>query len=115
MKRYVVVKFAIEGVHHWPDCPHADVAFLKDKHRHMFHVGAAKAVEHGDREIEIIQLKRAMQRWLVKQYPRYEGACLDLGTTSCEQLAEALIVEFGLSWCKVLEDDENGAIVMGDE
>lgn len=109
------VKFVIEAVHHWPDCQHEDVAYLKDKHRHLFHVAAAKAVDHGDRQIEIIRLRREMLAFTFKRFDRHHGTCLDLGSTSCEQLAEILIEQFGLAWCKVLEDDENGAIVMGAE
>jgi len=114
MKRFVVIQFEIEGVHHWPDCPHEDVAYLRDKHRHVFHVRTATAVGHGDREIEIIRHKRAMMRWLVKAFPRYKGGCLDFGKFSCEMIAEAIINEFGCDWCRVLEDGENGALVMRD-
>jgi hypothetical protein len=104
MKMKVVVSFQFEAVHSWPDCPIEGVSFLKHPHRHMFHVKAVKPVTHSDRDVEIIMLKRQMQE-MVKTW----GA--DLGSSSCEMIAEKLIRDFLLDSCEVLEDGENGAIV----
>jgi hypothetical protein len=102
VKSAVIVKFEFEGIHHWPECPLEDVAFLRDKHRHIFHVEAAKQVTHHDREVEIIRLKRELQSDI-----REQG--IDLGRRSCEDLAYYLLTKYGLLYCKVLEDNENGA------
>ncbi len=48
-------------------------------------------------------LKREMQAFLKQMIGR------DMGSTSCEDLAQLLIETFGLLYCKVLEDGENGA------
>lgn len=99
----VVVRFRFEGVHSWPDCPLQDVAFLRDPHRHEFHVEAVKLVEHEDRDVEIIMLKRAMQVWC----QAFRGP----HTMSCESMARQLVDAFLLQRCRVLEDGENGAEV----
>lgn len=101
----IVVKLQFEGIHSWPSCDLADVAFLAAKHRHLFHITATKRVEK-DRGIEIIMLKREIQSYLAEQYPDRE-----LGSMSCEALATELLDRFGLDQCAVLEDGENGAVV----
>jgi hypothetical protein len=105
MQTKVIVTLRVEGVHHWPGCPFDDVAFLKDKHRHIFHIKATKAVTHDDRDVEIIMLKREIEQYL---FEAYEG---DFDTNSCEMIAKDLVTVFKLSSCEVLEDGENGAIV----
>jgi len=99
----VVVNLRHEAVHHWPACPIEDVAFLRDRHRHEFHIIASKVVSHDDRDVEIIMLKRSIKNYLKDKY----GA--DFGTLSCEQIARELMTTFGLLNCTVLEDGENGA------
>lgn len=97
----VVVTLQVEGIHHWPQCPLKDVAFLRAPHRHVFHVKARKAVTHDDRDVEIIMLKRKITA--------YFGIVNDFGSRSCEMLAKELIEHFDLLDCEVLEDGENGA------
>lgn len=114
-KTLVVVKLQFEGLHNWPSCPFPEVAFLKDKHRHMFHVVAKSSVRHDDRDIEIIMLKRKITKYLADKYPSVSRAendfffAADLGPTSCETLAKDLLEMFNLDYCSVLEDNENGA------
>lgn len=95
-----------EAVHNWPDCPIEEVWFLRYPHRHVFYIKAFKAVKHGDRDIEFIQLKHNIQQYLEKTYPDH-----NLGSKSCEMLASELIREFDLVRCDVSEDNENGAVV----
>ena len=45
--------------------------------------------------------------WLALLYPEK-----NIHQTSCEQLAGLLLSKFGLTYCKVLEDNENGAEVI---
>ena len=109
-----------EGIHNWPNCPIEEVAYLKDPHRHMFHVKAYKKVNHDDRDVEFIWLKHRIQEFLYTEYTNSEYTntnVYELGATSCEMIAEKLIKEFKLSRCEVNEDNENGAIVtvMDDE
>lgn len=97
----VVVTFAVPGFHYWPGAPDS-VAFLRDRHRHVFWFKCWKRVSHDNRDIEIITLKNEIQAWA--QHGEF-------GSSSCEQLARFAVDRFGLTACEVLEDGENGAKV----
>lgn len=103
MHTNIIVNLQYESTHNWPECPFEEVAFLRDLHRHVFHICGKKKVEHNDRDIEIIMLKRNIIRWLGINYPK------SLGRKSCEDLAEEISRQFQLDYCSVLEDGENGA------
>lgn len=103
----VVVKLQVEGFHSWPDCDLKEVDFLKNRHRHIFHVTCKKIVSHENRDIEIILLKRKMQKALHENY----GTPCEFGAKSCEMIASWFCRIFELYSCEVLEDGENGAEV----
>lgn len=111
MQKRIVVSLQVEGLHCWPECPIEEVKFLRDCHRHIFFVTAKKVVQHNDRDIEIIQLKRAMEYAIKRRFLNDHGIC-DFGRLSCEDLAEWFMKEFNLTYCKVLEDNENGAEII---
>ncbi len=101
----------IEGLHHWPGCPLVEVNYLKDLHRHVFHIKAHKKVSHADRDVEFIVLKHEIQEYLRLKYFNDSSRLCNFGSQSCEMLAKELISKFNLSKCEVSEDGENGAIV----
>lgn len=109
----------VEGIHRWKDCPFDEVFFLRDFHRHLFHIKAYKTVTHSDRDVEFIMLKREIQDYLATMYTVQWGKTITaqdrplhlFGDRSCEMIAKDLIEKFGLSQCEVNEDGENGAIV----
>lgn len=107
MKIAVVINFEFEGIHCWPACTLTQVMFLQHAHRHIFHVRCEKEVSHCDRDEEIILLKRSAQAYIAERFPNR-----DLGSLSCEMIAEELLKKFNLSSCEVLEDGENGARVV---
>lgn len=113
----VYCSLQFEGIHCWPDCPIEEVSFLRDPHRHMFHVKAYKQVFHDDRDVEFIWLKRRIQEFIATEFPNALGDApssafvANLGPMSCEMIANKLIDRFELSRCEVNEDNENGAIV----
>lgn len=104
--KVVFATLQFQGIHNWPGCPFDEVAYLRDPHRHMFHIKAYKEVFHDDRDVEFIMLKNAIQKYIAETYP--DGV---LGAKSCEMLAVELIEKFELCQCEVNEDGENGAIV----
>lgn len=109
-KTEVLIRLQVEGFHNWPKA-FVEVGFLRDRHRHIFHIECRKVVEHDDRDIEIITLKRTIEKHLHDMY--YEGsrgAC-EFGSMSCEMIAAELLHQYDLSSCEVTEDGENGAIV----
>jgi len=101
----VIVNITHEAIHSWPGCPYDEVDFLRHPHRHVFHIRAKKPVKHTDRDVEIIMLKRAIEKYLADHWGRYWAQ------SSCEMVAQDLAETFDLSYCSVLEDGENGAEV----
>lgn len=77
----VYCTFGFEGAHAWPDAiSMAGVEFLALKHRHIFKVKVTVSVNHDDRDIEFILLKRYLQK-VVIMWPK------DLHNASCEMMA----------------------------
>jgi len=107
--RRIVARFQVEGIHCWPDCPIEEVAYLKDPHRHMFHIECVKPVFHDDRDIEFIQFSHTILDYLNDKYYSETHKCLQLGSLSCEQIAQELFDAFDLIGCQVLEDGESGS------
>lgn len=93
-----------EGFHRWPSAPPA-TAYLRDRHRHVFHVRAELEVEHGDRAVEFITLKGELNRLIEEaRGPMTEE-------WSCEHWASYLLGALQLDKVEVSEDGENGAVV----
>jgi hypothetical protein len=107
----IIVKLTVEGFHNWPDAKTIvpEMGFLSDRHRHIFHIECRKKVTHSDRDIEIIMFKRQIKEYLEIQYG---SRFCEFGAKSCEMLAAELLLQFGLEYCSVLEDGENGAEVI---
>lgn len=101
----VIVRFQFEGIHSWPDAPQDQKeAYLVHPHRHLFYVEAEKTVQHMERDVEFIALRRRMLEYC-EQFFGAEHAM------SCEHMALILVKHFALRACRVFEDNENGAEV----
>jgi hypothetical protein len=101
-----------EAIHCWPSCPIEEVAYLRDPHRHVFHIKAYKRVTHGDRDVEFIWLKHQIEKYIRDTYEFSEVYnCIYLGPASCEMIASNIANQFDLSQCECSEDGENGAVV----
>jgi len=114
MRKYIKVHLEIEGLHHWANCDIAEVNYLATPHRHIFHINAVKEVTHNDRDIEFIKLKHEMQLAIENEFYDKDKRMCDFGNSSCEDIAEMLIRNYELKSCEVLEDGENGAIVVAE-
>jgi len=101
----------VEGTHCWQFCPLEEVEYLRDIHRHIFHIKAHKTVTHTDRDVEFIMLKHQIHQYLMDNYYTDELRLCEFGSMSCEMIALELITEFDLCQCDVSEDGENGAVV----
>ena len=110
-KQYIIINTRMEGLHQWRDCPIEEMSYLRDLHRHEFHIKVAKHVSHSDRDIEIIMFKREVENYLAKKYFDPQYACLNFQGMSCEMIAEELLSCFSCYSVEVLEDGENGALV----
>lgn len=110
MKTSIVVRTRYEGLHFWKSAPEK-VAFLRNLHRHEFHVALKLEVHHDDRELEFILVKRAMNQYLQDTHDQ------DPNGRSCEQIAKCVldwvVKTYGVrrASCEVSEDGENGAVV----
>ena len=101
---YIGINTQFTATHHWPDCPFDEVAFLRNPHRHVFHVKMKWKVDHNDRNMEFIMVKNFVDKYLNKNYHLQF-----LGAKSCEMIAEELGKEFDADFVSVYEDNENGA------
>jgi hypothetical protein len=105
IRKYIQVNLQVEGLHKWGDCNLEDVIYLRNLHRHIFHIKVIKQVTHNNRDIEIIMFKNQILFYLKG---KYKG---NFGNMSCEDIAEDILKEFDCHIVEVLEDNENGAIV----
>lgn len=112
MKIRVIVNLCVAGVHRWANCNIQNVEFLKDYHRHLFHICCKKDVNHTDRDTEIISLKEEILEYLNVKGHYKNSAAINFDGMSCEMIAKELTEKFNLSYCSVLEDNENGAEVI---
>ncbi len=99
---YITTQFT--AYHKWENAP-ADVSFLKNVHRHIFHVKVCVPVSHNDRDVEFFQFKSGVDSYINTHYQNRQF------NKSCEMIASELLHEFGASSVEVSEDKENGAIV----
>ena len=112
--RMIWVTFSKEGIHKYPaaaeDPNLADVSFLANEHRHIFHFRVYIDVFHNDRDIEFIQFKRWLQGL-------YNSEVLTLDYKSCEMIADDLYVQISQRYpercviIEVSEDHENGCSI----
>lgn len=102
-----VVRTQFEAWHYWPDAPD-EQKYLRDSHRHIFHVEVAAVQSHNNRDVEYHDMKRKLDRMLGMRYQRH------LYEKSCEMVAQE-VAEWGkvhgyeVAYVKIFEDNENGA------
>lgn len=106
IRQYAEVNFTFEGYHRWKNAPDRR-DYLRNRHRHLFHVKVIVEVKHDAREIEYHDLLDFIK---VKKP-------LELGNMSCEQVATQIAWALNKEYPKrnievrVMEDGENGAII----
>lgn len=98
----VWVRTQFVGFHRYRDAPD-EVAFLRDYHRHVFHVRLGVQVTGLNREVEFFTLKKKVDDFLECAYANKEFEA------SCEQIADNLMKVFGACFVEVSEDGECGA------
>ena len=115
VKRWVITRTSFRGLHHWPNCPWDEVGFLRDPHRHTFHIMVHVEVSGADREVEFFLLQRQVDAIIAQKF-RQEDETFVLGARSCEMIAdeihEGLQEALGDREIKisVREDGENEAL-----
>ena len=115
VKRWVTARTQFRGLHNWPNCPIDEVGFLRDPHRHTFHVMVSVEVSGADREVEFFVLQRQIDSIIAARFAK-EDESFVIGARSCEMIAdviyEGLQGELGDREVKisVSEDGENEAM-----
>ena len=110
MRKYIWVTTQVPGFHSWPGAPDR-VAFLRELHRHQFHIKVYFRVEDDDRELEFFIQQEALTDCLNDLY-EYQDMGYFFGNFSCEMIANDLLGALpGATAVQVSEDNENGAIV----
>jgi len=88
--------------------------YLTETHRHVFHIEVRKESFRGDEIAEGIIIKNELGAFLVNKFKSENGNLL-LGVVGAEDLAGMLLIEFELDYCKVMEDGENGIVIIKDK
>lgn len=116
---FVYTQFVKEGYHLFPEAASdpryktgdkMDVSHLGARHFHYFYFKVWVGVNHSNRDIEFIQLRR----WLESLYA---GEALEIDHRSCEMLADELLEVIKDKYpgvpirIDVSEDNINGALV----
>ena len=111
MRIFVTTQF--EGLHRWKDAPEK-VSFLREYHRHMFHVRFEVEVTKEDRDIEFILLKRELNRLIEILFvgTKLDDSCEMIAKRICDFMTRKRHLCAGRACtCEISEDGENGAIV----
>jgi len=105
MKRFIKVTTSFEGIHNYPDAPE-EVEYLRNPHRHIFHVTVWLEVFNDNRDVEFIMFKNYINTILLSG---------DLQNASCEMISDKLEIEIRTMYpdreirIEVSEDNENGS------
>lgn len=111
---YIFIKTQFEKLHKWENAPKSE-AFLRNLHRHIFHVKVTISVEDDDREIEYFALKKKVDQIIKNHITGTTDTHKE--TMSCEQIAEIILDVLELEYdnneiqVEISEDNENGSIV----
>lgn len=107
MPKYIYAKTEFEGLHSYPDAP-LSVEFLRNEHRHIFHVKVYIEVRHNNRDVEFILFKRFLDN-IIKELNKPLG--------SCEMISDQLYQKISRFYpgrkviIDVSEDNENGSYI----
>lgn len=119
MKTSIYVRTQFAGIHNWPNAPD-EVAFLRNPHRHIFHVKVTIPVTHVDRQYEFFMVKKRIDKYisLLLNFTKNQCGIPILGSMSCERIATEILSFLRQEYTEVEgikvevnEDMENGAFV----
>lgn len=107
MKSSIFVTTTFVGFHRWLNAPD-QVSFLRNFHRHIFHVRVEFPVTHDDRDLEFFIVKTKLDQYIATVIRRDDAG-------SCETIAQTIFDGFWMgairpTLVEVSEDSENGAI-----
>lgn len=103
----VWTKVALPGFHRWPNA-HEERKYLRDRHRHLFHITVWTEVHHDERDVEFHDLQDVIREW-------WGPGAREWDASSCETIARELATHLYVSHdtlayrIDVSEDGESGA------
>lgn len=112
--RSVRARTTFTGYHQWPGAS-GEREYLAARHRHEFTATVELGVTHGDREVEFHDLGDFLAGLPAKCFTvraRTGATIIELGTSSCEQVAAVLAADLEqrwpgrLLWVEVSEDQQ---------
>lgn len=107
MKKFIWITTQFEGTHYYSYAPE-EVAFLRNEHRHIFHLKVRIEVFSNDREIEFILFKRFINSLISSR---------NFNHRSCEMISDDLYNLIRKEYpnreirIEVSEDNENGSYI----
>lgn len=106
VKKIVYCRTRFVGFHRWPNAPDS-VGYLRDLHRHEFHVEVGVRVQGDDRDVEFITLKQTVDGCIAQQqqYWPAEFSC----EMMCNAIYDRLKNMYIIAYIDISEDGENGA------
>lgn len=108
METNIIINTSFPAFHYWKNAPICS-AFLRNQHRHVFHVQIKIRVSHDDRDLEFIWFKEKIDEFL------RENLQDKIFPFSCEQLCKKIQTwikerfDVYVIYIRVMEDNENGA------
>lgn len=112
MRQYIWIRLTVPGFHHWPGAP-TYVGFLRESHRHLFHITVWWEVGHGNRAREFFT-EQAVVKQMMERYTLMEHG-YEFGPRSCEMIAEEIAEALAAAAVSVSEDGENGGLYVRED
>jgi len=115
METYVIIKDQFPAFHAWSACPYDEVAFLRQPHRHMFHIQIKIKVSHYNRDVEFFMIKNTLAKILHESYVNQffgDASCEMLCKNIKQDLVSNYPILLNIHSIQVWEDGENGAEVI---
>ena len=107
----IFVRLRVPGFHYWADAP-VNRDYLRERHRHLFHLVVSMPVVHADREVEFHDLLDEVRELFPVNTEHRGKSCemmaQEIGQALAERHQRAVTVE-------VSEDGEVGGKVVIDE
>lgn len=89
-RTFITANLTVPGLHHWPGA-HDSRAYLRDLHRHLFHISVTIPVAHNERDTEFHDLAEIIRRLVTLEIATdFRHDVLHFGARSCESLAGQL-------------------------
>lgn len=89
MKTVITARLKVPGLHCWPGA-HESRKYLRDPHRHLFHIEVTMPVNHDERDTEWHDLAEITQSVVDGMAGSIHDGLHDFGARSCETLARQL-------------------------